>query len=159
MKELNIIIERKFYTSDISTNIVSRFFIEYQGKCFPNNEWTDFAEPVLGMWTHKLLQNRYSSKNKFKLYFMDGPFWMDVYKDDNMQLSIDCINDRGINKVIEHTMVCSYYDFLRALYNALKKFNYILYSDAMHKGQYESVYRQNLINIKEIKDVLNSAKL
>lgn len=154
MMKVNIIIDYEIFPSNISRNIITKFYVEYQGKCFPDEQWTDFAEPVLSMWTHVLLENRYSDRNNFKLSFMDGPFWLKLYKDRNMQLTIDCMNARTEKEVCEYTIICSYCDLLESLYHALKKFNYILYSSNMYLGTFDPIYKQTIISMKEIKRAL-----
>jgi len=57
----------------------------------------------------------------FNLYFHDGPYWLEVYKNDRMQLKIDCINDRK-DRYSQMIIYCGYYDFLRCIYNTVKSF-------------------------------------
>ena len=46
------------FISNIATNIVLPLYLEYDGLCFPNNQWTDFADvnlvtacdPVVKLW-------------------------------------------------------------------------------------------------------------
>lgn len=155
MANLSIVIDYDIFVSDTSSNIVTTFFVDYQGKCFPDNQWTDFSEPVLSMWANVLLKSRYSDNIKLSLYFMDGPFRMDVFKDRNMQLTIDCINARGTKEISECTITCDYYEFIEILHDAIKSFNYMLYKDGMIKGKFEPVYEQTIISMKELKEVLN----
>jgi len=153
MEILKIIIDDKLYPSTMSTDIVSIFHIEYCGNCFPDKDWTDFTEPLLNMWTYNLVKNEYINNVDFILYFMDGSYRMDVFKDDSMRLEIKCINSRR-EEVVEYSFEYDYYEFLKELRKAIKKFNYILYKKQMHIGKFESVYKQTIISTKELTEVI-----
>ena len=153
MEILKIIIDDKLYPSTISTDIVSIFTIEYCGNYFPHKKWTDFTNPLLNMWTYHLVENEYINNINFILYFMDGPYRMDIFKDDRMQLKIKCINSRR-EEVVEYSFEYDYYEFLKELRKAIKKFNYILYKKQMHIGEFEGVYEQTIISTKELTEVI-----
>jgi len=154
MSAISIIVNDDIYLSEISSNIVSTFYVQYQGQCFPNDKWTDFTEPILNMWLYKLLQNKDLKNVKFELFFMDGPFRLDVYKDDNMLLTINCINARGKSERPEFMLKSYYYDFLQTLYDAIKAFSYNLFKNGLNHGRFKSVYRQTIMSMKEIKKVM-----
>ena len=155
---IRIIIENDIFVSDKGSDLVNTiFYIDYQGKYFPDNQWTDFADVVLQWWTHALIKNKDLCDINFILYFMDGPFRLEVHKGDRMDLTINCINDRT-TAFSELTIECSYIEFMSALYDAFKSFSFILYCNEMHKGRFEPVYRQSLITMNEIKEVLASLK-
>ena len=151
---VRIVVENDIFVSELSDDLVNTiFYIDYNGKYFPSNQWTDFANRVLGMWAYTLLECKDSADIKFVLYFMDGPFRMDVVKDNKMQLTIDCINSRK-DEFTEFTFECSFYEFLSAMCDALKEFNLILYNNGMHKGRFEPVYRQNIITMKKLQNAI-----
>lgn len=155
MKKLKIIVDNDLFIYEISINVATIFYIEDNGYCFPDDKWNDFTNIILGEWTYKILQLYYCDNIKFKFYFIDGPFRLDIFKDNNMKLTIDCINYRGYREKCEHTITISYYDFIDALYDAYKAFSYILYSNGLHKGKYESVYNQSIKETKELKNIRN----
>ena len=153
-KMIRIVVENDIFVSELCDNLVNTvFYIDYNGKYFPNNQWTDFANSVLGMWAHTLLRSKDSADIRFKLYFMDGPFRMDVAKNNKMQLTIDCVNSRK-TEVAEFAFECSYYEFLCAMNDALKEFNLILYNNGMHKGRFEPIYEQAIITMQEIQNAI-----
>ena len=78
---------------------------------------------------------------------------MEVHKNENMELKIKCINDRTIRK-IELTTYYGYYEFLQELYNAFKTFSKILYKNNMHEGDFSSIYRQTMLSVNELKEIL-----
>ena len=127
--------------------------IEENGYCFPSDDWTDFVFPVLEWWKNNLISARFATKYSFRLPFHDGPFWLEVYKGNKMDLKIECISDRTIKKT-ELTVYCRYYEFLQELYNALKTFGKILYKNNMDKGTFCSVYQQTISSINELKEIL-----
>ncbi|MBE5993226.1 MAG: hypothetical protein E7247_12675 [Paenibacillaceae bacterium] len=153
MNELKIVIDEEMFISNITTNIVLPLYLEYDGLCFPNNQWTDFAD-ILNMWSYKLLMYIREDKPKFDLYFMDGPYRLDITKDKEMKIIIRCINFR-YKEMIEQTIQCDYIDLLTAVYKAANKFSKILYDKEMHIGRFEAAYKQSLITSKELKAAMS----
>ena len=149
MNELKIVIQEEIFTSNITTNLVLPLFLESDGTYFPNKQWTDFAD-ILNMWTYTLLKHIGKKEAKFILYFMDGPYRLDVTKDKEMKVTIQCINFRN-EELTEQTIQCDYVDLLTAVYKAVNKFNKILYDKEMHIGRFEAIYKQSLIASKELK--------
>lgn len=149
MNELKIVIQDEIFTSNITTNIVLPLHLDYDGMYFPDKQWTDFAD-ILNMWTYKLLMHIREDESKFILYFMDGPYRLDVTKDKEMKITIRCINFRN-KELTEQTIQCDYVDLLIAVYKAVNKFSKILYGKEMHIGRFENIYKQSLIASKELK--------
>ena len=137
MKKFEIIVsDEKFFISGSSEYIFTLIYIECDGICFPDNKWTDFTFDVLSMWEYQLLD---AKKNKsFILYFMDGPFRMDVFMDNNMQLTINCVNERGPEDTVIMTMQCSYFEFLEVYVDAINKFKEVLYLHKQHITSYSN---------------------
>ena len=151
MNKFKIVIKDNFFLSENDTNIFTGIYIDSMGVCFPDGQWTDFVEFILGTWLHNLLKEKNSINTKFSLYFMDGPYRLDVYKNSNMQLDINCISARDVDK-IEHKFSCTYSVFLQELYSAIETFNQILYNKNMYKGEYENAYKQTIIFMEKIKE-------
>ena len=149
MNELKIVILDEIITSNITTNLVLPLYLDYNGTYFPNNQWTDFVD-ILNMWTYTLLRHIREDESKFILYFMDGPYRLDVTKNKKMKTTIKCINFRN-KELIEQTIQCDYVDLLIAVHKAVKKFSKILYNKKLHTGRFEDVYKQSLIANKELK--------
>lgn len=149
---MKIIIEDDLYITDNINVVESKIYIKDNMFCFPNNKWTDFVFPMLEEWKTNLLNVRFSDNVSFKLYFHDGPFWLEVYKTSDNDLEIECINGRTNNSEI--TIQCKYYEFLNCIYDAMKRFSKILFEHQMNKGKFESIYRQTLLSIRELKDIL-----
>lgn len=101
-----------------------------------------------------MISARYASNYSFQLLFYDGPFWLDIFKNESMELKIECINGR-LGRKIEFTFYCEYYELLKELYNAFKTFGKILYKNKMYLGNFHSVYQQTILSINELKEILN----
>lgn len=153
MSEIKIVIQDKIFTSNDTTNLVLPLFLDYDGIYFPGNQWTDFAD-ILNMWANTLLQQIGENESKFILYFMDGPYRLDVTKDREMKLTIRCVNFRDV-ELIELAIQCEYVDLLKAVYKAVNKFSRILYDQEMHQDKYKVVYKQSLITSKELKAAID----
>lgn len=150
---IKIVIQDDVYVAENRSIVDTKIHIESNECCFPSDGWTDFTFPVLEWWKNSLISARNCSNHSFQLPFHDGPFWMEVFKDENMKLKIDGINDRSTRKT-EFTAYCDYYELLQELYNAFKTFGKILYNNNMHIGEFQSVYRQTMSSINELKGIL-----
>ncbi|WP_395546290.1 MULTISPECIES: hypothetical protein [unclassified Lacrimispora] len=95
MIELKTVIQEEIFTSNITTNLVLPLFLDYDVTYFPNKQWTDFAD-ILNMWTYTLLKHYGENEAKFILYFMNGPYRLDV----NIKLSINLTKYCMIKKCI-----------------------------------------------------------
>jgi len=153
MNKLQIIIDGEIYTSEQSTNLVTTLYIDYYGICFPDNQWADFSS-VLNMWSCTLLEHSGKSEANFALYFMDGPFRLDVIKDKDMKLTIQCVNCRK-DEVVETTISCDYVDLLSAVYHALQKFAKMLHEKDMSQGKYKLAYEQAITTMKALKNLID----
>jgi len=150
MNEFIISINNDLFFSDYPHIVSTTFFINYQGKCFPDNQWTDFTYPNLNTWTEVLLKNLGVRNVKFDLFFMDGPYKLRVHKDESMDIHINFINSRR-KELCEFTAKCSYIELLRALHQATKLFCNILYEKGMNQGTFEMVYHQSVMSVKKTK--------
>ena len=153
MSKLIINVEEDIFVSKYPHIISTTLFVNHDGKCFPDNQWTDFTYPVLSTWEQLLVKNMHSADIKFELFFMDGPYKLEIAKDKNMMLTIDCINFRH-EKICEYKINCSYAEFLMALYEAIKNFNYALFKKGMNKGEFEGIFNQSIESMKKLKDTI-----
>lgn len=144
-------LEDDVFVTDNTHVVDTKIHIAFHNHCFPCDTWTDFTFPILEEWKMHLVQAKDRCDTSFQFYFHDGPFMMKVHKDHAMMLTVDCIRDA--NK-IEFTFNCGYYDFLRALYHAMKHFAKILFANNMNVGAFSSVYRQTLLSIDELKKLI-----
>lgn len=150
---IEIIIEDDVYVTNNTSVVDTKMYIKENEHYFPSEGWTDFTFPVLEWWKNSLISARYTNNHSFQLPFHEGPFWLEVFKGEDMELKIECINNRVITKT-ELTVYCGYYEFLQELYNAFKLFGKILYKNNMHEGEFHSVYQQTMSSINELKEIL-----
>lgn len=149
---MEIVIEDDIFVTENIHVVDTRLHIEHDGYCFPFDDWTDFTFPILEEWKVNMLKAKNLDNVSFELYFHDGPFWLEVYKNDNMELKIECINDRKSGLTID----CGYNEFLHAIYSALKAFARILYNNGMHRGDFSDIYKQTIVSVSELSKLLNA---
>jgi hypothetical protein len=155
--DFEIIIGDNLYTFEDSVDVSTIICIRIENEYFPNCDWWDFPDSILGMWLYQLVNNRDVSNIEFDLYFMDGPFKLKISKDTEMSLLIQCIHNK-FNEVVTNQFICDYYKFMKVLYNAYKRFNYLMYINDMHQGKYSLIYKQSIISMNLIKDIIHKNK-
>lgn len=155
MQDMELIIKDDIYVTSYTSVVNTTCYILYSGRSFPDNKWTDFVFPILEEWKYNLLKIEKLVNTLVYLYFHDGPFWLEVYKDDSMNLKIECINDRK-EKYSEMTIYYGYYDFLKCIQNTLKSFIKILYKNNMNEKEFSGMYKQSIISKNEIEEVLKN---
>lgn len=88
----------------VSKNIFATFYIEYNGKCFPGDRWTDFPFEVLHMWCENIIDKIIDNTNsEFQLFFMDGPYGINCVK-MNESIKLEFMNNR------EETTIEGYFE-------------------------------------------------
>ena len=150
---IEIVVGNDVFTASNTDIVDTKIYIKSNEYYFPSQTWSDYTFPVLEEWKENLIKIRNSEDIITKLYFHDGPFWLEVYKDRYMQLKIRCQSDRNKNES-NITLYCGYYEFMNALRNAMKSFLKVLYINNIHDGDFASIYQQTLLSIKELKQVL-----
>lgn len=147
---LKIVLEDNVFVTETADVVDTKIHIEVDDYCFPSDNWTDFTFPVLEWWKNNLVQIKHSDNCTFRLMFHDGPFWMDGFKDKNMGLKIEFVNDRRHRRT-EFVTYCSYKELVEELYRAFKTFAKILYNNNLAQGAFEGIYQQTLLSISELK--------
>lgn len=150
---IEIVVENDVFTTSNTDIVDTKIYIKYDEYYFPSQTWSDFTFPVLEEWKENLIKIRNSEDVITKLYFHDGAFWLEVYKDKYMQLKIEGKSGGDKNKS-DITLYCGYYEFINSLRNAMKSFLKVLDINNMHEGDFASIYQQTLLSIKELKQVL-----
>jgi len=153
MSNFNIVIGADVVTTDYPHIIDTPFYIYSQDKAFPDVEWTDFTYPVLNDWAYAMLYHKDKHECKFTVYLMDGPYRLDIYKDKQMKLFIQCINFRN-EEITELFIRTDYNAFLSVLHQAIKETMKIMFDINMHRGKYKNVYKQLIIISKELQTAM-----
>lgn len=138
---MEIIVGADILTSGISSEIVLPIFLVHDGKSFPCEQWTDFAS-ILNMWAYDLLKYVKSQSGRFSLYFMDGPYRLDVTKSGD-NVFIQCIDAH--NNTTKMEIRGTYLKLIEAVRDASYKLGKILYAKGMHQGECESIYKQAVL--------------
>jgi hypothetical protein len=73
-----------FDFQNIEHDLGATIYISIDGKAFPNKDWFDLPISIFCMWTSCIIRNYKSDISKFKLFFMDGPYYIDCSKSCNM---------------------------------------------------------------------------
>ena len=113
-----IIIKDDFVYSKVSQNIYTTVYISYDGKNFPDSEWTDFPIGIMCMWVEGVKNILCDKKIKGteQLFFWDGDFRLDCTLEENM-FHIEM--KRGDEKQDEIYLKIS--DFLQALLESIER--------------------------------------
>jgi hypothetical protein len=147
--------EEKYFLPDRFNNVFTEFYLRFDNSCFPCVGWTDFPCIVLQWWANELLKMRYLEKYTAKLYFMDGPFRLELFKDEKMNLDVYGVNSRGKNEIKELIVKCNYYDFLQALLHAINDLIHTLHFVFPDK-QAEKSFRPHFSELaKQIRRILS----
>ena len=131
------------------------FYVQIDDICFPYDQWTDFTKSILSTWTENLIRNHRGYKSrKYSLYFMDGPFRIDVIQNGE-KLLLQGINF-GKQPQLEFKVSCSYEELLQELAKAFQHLEKIVFlNDAIAKKDsylYDIQHYKDLI-CKELSDV------
>ena len=156
MVNLKIIVryEEKYFLPNNHNEVFTELYLSAGDICFPNVGWSDFTDTVLQWWANELINIRHTINHSTKLYFKDGPFWLEVFKDDKMELRINCINSRGNKDIVELTVECGYVEFLQVLLDAIKEFMYILHFSYPDK-KVEKFYQPHFTKLSsQLKDII-----
>lgn len=88
-----IIVGSDFFFGSSKDTFTCTFYCQTQDGAFPDREWTDFAQTVLSWWSDAVAGAAHARDMKFQLLFEDGPFWIDVLK-QNDEVTLHFNTDR-----------------------------------------------------------------
>jgi hypothetical protein len=66
-----------------SGSIIGRIWITIGNWAFPSVAWDDFPVVILSWWIETLLRVSSEGSESGKCYFMDGPFWFEINKQED----------------------------------------------------------------------------
>ena len=153
MNELQIVIDGEIFSSNQSANLITKLYLCYRDICFPGDQWTDFVD-ILNIWSCTLLRHSGESEADFILYFMDGPFRLDVAKDKDMKLTIKCVNFRK-EEIIQFIINCDFVELLGALYQATKRVSEMMFENTLIRGKNKSTYKQFILTNNKLKTAID----
>ena len=126
MGEFSIVVsgEDAIISAGPSPIVDTPFCVILNGEFFPDNAWTDYSFPVLCMWAESVLRNLDKEKTNYALYFMDGPYRIEV-RQCREELILEGINSRATDRV-EYTARTTFQTLLNELLDAFRVLNKIL---------------------------------
>lgn len=145
---MEFIVGDDIFTSNETVEVVLPLYLAHNGMFFPCEHWTDFAS-ILDMWAYDLLKYSKRKTGKFIMYFMDGPYRLDVTKNEN-NVTIQCVNAHD-DETITETISCTYAELLRAVRKASGRVGKALYEKGMHQGRHEPIYKQTIITGNDLR--------
>lgn len=104
--------------------------------CFPDETWTDMTERVLYTWAENMMSHLHSDRARFKLYFFDGPYYLEV-EQEGESISIQGANFRDEPNKTEFSINWTKKGFVKELMKALYRLKWIALSAKSIKDQYQ----------------------
>lgn len=104
-------------TVDYKESKFGIIYIDFGNRCFPSDGWEDFYVYILEDWKDVLSENSDLVSSSFKLYFMDGAYYMNCEK-KNTYLTVQGIDEKRNNALFEETVIFT--DFRETVENKLK---------------------------------------
>lgn len=88
---LKILFLDDFYYENETADVT--FYLDINGQSFPDGQWTDFAIIILHWWISSILEIHKNENANFVLRFMDGPYYINCYK-QGKNVHMACIEDK-----------------------------------------------------------------
>lgn len=140
-----IVVGSDFQFDKIGDIYTCTFYCHNDEISFPDDEWTDFALHVLDGWLNELPMISTQKEANFRLWFEDGPFWIECTKCEQ-QLMLKFMTPKPVSciPVIE----IEYEVFRDKIMAALRKLRTNLYlagyvDHATEVGQVIKKYEKN----------------
>ena len=109
-----------FDYSEMSQNIYSTFYVDVNGRAFPDEQWTDFPFAILRTWSENLIANVINMKSSvFDLTFFDGPYSIECSNNQG-QIAMRFVNNRHY-RVVEFEHNISSNDLVRSVYKTSER--------------------------------------
>lgn len=111
--------------------------VSFGQSVFPDEQWTDYAYPIICHWAETLLTHRKGGRSDYCLPFMDGSFQLDVHQSEDMALYIRGVHD---DSECRFECTCTYNEFLNALKSAFRQLSGLLHTHGLDKQRCKDVY-------------------
>lgn len=112
---LQLILKDDFIYYDTSKNICSTFYVKANDTAFPDDKWYDLPISVFTIWNENIIKYNNKKRCEFKLFFMDGPFYIECQKEGNNVL-MRFINNK-ISPIEKYTFETTFSDLKNSVYN------------------------------------------
>lgn len=121
---------------------------------FPCKAWTDMATSVLFQWIENVLRNRGRDNTHYELFFMDGPYKIDVFqRTSEVILQGTCFRD---NNTTLFEFTCSYKALLLELLSATKCLKNILKENPLFSHHFEDIVASTYHYEQLLRSAINS---
>ena len=144
---IDIVVTDGFFDHKDGSKLFGTIYMDAGEFSFPAVGWTDFVEDVLSTWAHELLRHERDKQSHFTLYFMDGPYELDILKNGEA-MAMRCV-DHGR---VSHQIECGYDDFSGGVGQALRSLNELLLAKQGWKpdGPFSPAIAHNLALVKKL---------
>jgi hypothetical protein len=95
-------------------SITAIIYFDFGRTQFPDKGWSDFVVVISTWWLEALAKLERGLEREVILYFMDGPYWLTLTRQDRHDVQIRCIEDRTGSGVV-HEELISLQDFGKQL--------------------------------------------
>lgn len=102
-----------------TSSIWGEIHVQINGFCFPDAEWYDVLSSLLDMWLFEILDFIYNKKTQCMLYFMDGPYAIQIQTSPDNQIFL-LHYEHGDGTFVNTTV--NSYDFLCSFLNCANLF-------------------------------------
>lgn len=93
---MNIIIDGNSASQNKSGKIMGNIYFDVDGQFYPEKNWSDFLQIVLGWWVNDFIISQKRVNENFEFRFMDGPYKVlgqsseaDIYQVQFMRDALD----------------------------------------------------------------------
>ena len=123
---------------------------------FPCKDWTDFSSSVLFQWIENVLRNRGVNGASYELWFMDGPYRVNVFQHSG-EMTLTGICSRYGDETL-FTLTCRYEELLEELLHAVKRLAYILKTNPAFDRRYDGIAESTRYYEKKLRDALGEGE-
>lgn len=144
---MKICYKEDFDYSSLSGNVYGTFYIQYDDKTFPDNEWCDFPIIVLRTWSEIIFKAKINGyKDDFTLDFFDGPFsiYCSVKDGENLVRLLSCRS----KEVLVDEISMEFDDLAKVINNAAAEIIKLM----------KDMKYSNVTDLKELKLITNKLR-
>jgi hypothetical protein len=94
-------VDDKFFTRSQNGAIWGRVYFEVGDEAFPDRGWTDLIAGFLTAWLEALTRIAIGSATQERVWFMDGPFCVDISVNGKSFLSVTFLHKEALKNVVE----------------------------------------------------------
>lgn len=141
MSKIRIITDDLLERSQYGT-IAGIFYVEINGLCFPEQDWSDFPVILLKWWIESLYRLKY--EKSVELAFMDGPYYINATK-----ISDEIVEVTGFERKEKDVPVFIEQILIRQLQQTIYRNANKVYQAAVNYGW------QLDVNVDELKSSMN----